>query len=589
METKIYKVKSPDGSVIKVQGPIGASQEEVIRQAQQLSSNQMAEQTQADRIENRTWGDAAKEGLVNIPGSAVNVVKNIGTALFNPIDTLEGVADVVTGYGIDNNVFGMGDGFEAKSQENIKKIDLAINDAQSKGDLARVKRLQEARVKFEGLSKSYTDKSGNMTQMIKDRYGSEQAIKNTIATDPFGLALDATGVGGVARQTARLAGKAGKVGNAVGKATDFIDPIANLGGGVKAIGRGAGALLDTATARVGSQAFGGALRAGADSAQSFLTRKQNPSKGFVEQMRGKIDDTELVELAQRKLSDAIKSKNAKYDKSMGKIGQTRVTKAFDELNATIKKTKDDFARTSGIVTDPAMLKFLNLMEGKVNYFKKNKKLHTIEGMDKLKQSLQGQIESLPLGSNQMKTAGSRIANNVRTAIGNVDPAYKKMMKEYGADAQFIKDDLGKTLSLSKQSGKTIDSTLRKLTSASRNNVNTNFGSRLKTIQSLDEFGEVGALIPQIMGNAFKGFAPRSIGFSTAGVGAAGGVATGVASIPMAAGFLMAQSPRVIGEILYKMGQTGGVPARMLDVLATNTKFTQVIAPYLNLQQNGLNQ
>ena len=42
METKIYKVKSPDGSVIKVQGPIGASQEEVIRQAQQLSSNQMA-------------------------------------------------------------------------------------------------------------------------------------------------------------------------------------------------------------------------------------------------------------------------------------------------------------------------------------------------------------------------------------------------------------------------------------------------------------------------------------------------------------------------------------------------------------------
>ena len=556
METKIYEVKSPDGNIIKVQGPVGASQDEVIRQAQQLSSNQKAEQKRLDIIENRTWGDAAKEGLVNIPRSAVGVVKNIGSAILNPIDTAEAIGDVATGYGISNDLFGMADNY---TEEEVKE---------------------------------YTDKSANMSQMLKDRYGSEQAWKNTLATDPFGLALDATGVGGVVRTGTRLASKAGtagKISNAVGKATDLVDPIRNLGGGVKAIGKGAGALLDTATARVGSQAFGGALRAGADSAQSFLTRKQNPSKGFAEQMRGKIDDTELVELAQRKLSDAIKAKNAKYDKSMGKIGQTRVTKAFDELNETIKKTKDDFARTNGIVTDPAMLKFLNLMESKVNYFKKNKKLHTIEGMDKLKQSLQGQIESLPLGSNQMKTAGNRIASNVRTAIGNVDPAYKKMMKEYGADAQFIKDDLGKTLSLSKQSGKTIDSTLRKLTSASRNNVNTNFGSRLKTIQSLDEFGEVGALIPQIMGNAFKGFAPRSIGFSTAGVGAAGGVATGVASIPMATAFLMAQSPRVIGEILYKMGQTGGVPARMLDVLATNTKFTQVIAPYLNLQQQGLEQ
>ena len=40
METKIYKVKSPDGSIVKVQGPVGASQDEVIRQAQQLTSNQ---------------------------------------------------------------------------------------------------------------------------------------------------------------------------------------------------------------------------------------------------------------------------------------------------------------------------------------------------------------------------------------------------------------------------------------------------------------------------------------------------------------------------------------------------------------------
>mgnify|MGYP003677492140 FL=1 len=39
METKIYNVKSPDGTIIKVKGPVGASQEEVIKQAQALSGN----------------------------------------------------------------------------------------------------------------------------------------------------------------------------------------------------------------------------------------------------------------------------------------------------------------------------------------------------------------------------------------------------------------------------------------------------------------------------------------------------------------------------------------------------------------------
>ena len=556
METKIYKVKSPDGSIVKVQGPVGASQDEVIRQAQQLTSNQQAAQKKADRIENRTWGGAVKEGLINIPKSAVGVAKNIGTAILNPIDTAEGIADVARGYGIDNDLFGMADNY---TDEEIKE---------------------------------YTDKSDNMSQMIKDRYGSEQAWKNTLATDPFGLGLDLTGVGGIARQAGRLAGKAGRVGGAIGKATDFVDPISNLGGGVKALGNGVASLADTATARVGSQAFKGALTAGADSAQAFLTgrRKQNPSAGFVGQMRGKLDDTELVNIAQRKLSDAIKAKNAKYDKSMGAIGNKRVSKAFDELNGIIKSTTEEFAKEAdGFVTNPEMLKFLTDMGKIVNRFEKHKPAHTIKGMDKLKQALQTRIEQVPMGNTQMKTAGSRIANGVRQSLRNADPDYRKMMQEYGVDSKFIKNDLGKTLSLSKQPTATIDATLRKLTSVTRNNVNTNFGSRLKSVQTLDEFGEAGALIPQIMGNTFKGYAPRSIGFTGAGVGAAGGVATGMASVPMAAAFLMAQSPRLVGEILYKMGQIGGVPARMLDLLATNPKFTQIIAPYLNRQQDGLEQ
>ena len=455
--------------------------------------------------------------------------------------------------------------------------------------------MQEVRTQFEGLFKSYTDKSDGMTKMFKDRYGSWDATKNTLATDPAGLLLDISGVSGVANSGLNMAGKvnklgqAGKLANSVGKFADTINPISAVGKGTKAVGNMAASVLDTATARVGSTAFKGALKAGADSAQSFLTRKQNPSKGFKEQMRGTggYDDAYIVEMAKAKLLEAQKSKNTKYAKEMGDISGTKVSGAFDELNKIIKDTKNKYAMSGGEVALPQVAKLIDDMNKVVQGFKKKPKLHTIDGMDKLKQNLQGMVEDLPQQARQLRAVGNTISRGVRTAIEKANPRYKKVMSEYGESANMINNDFGRTLSLTNKA--TIDATLRKLTSVTRNNVNTNFGQRLKSVQSLDEFGEVGALIPQIIGNTFKGYAPRSIGLPTAGVGAAGAVATGVASMGTAAVFLLAQSPRVIGEILYKLGQAGGVPARMLDVLATNPMFTQVIAPYLNLQQKGLEQ
>lgn len=42
-ETKIYKVKAPDGTVIKIKGPVGATQEEIISNAQRLYNQPTAE------------------------------------------------------------------------------------------------------------------------------------------------------------------------------------------------------------------------------------------------------------------------------------------------------------------------------------------------------------------------------------------------------------------------------------------------------------------------------------------------------------------------------------------------------------------
>lgn len=591
------EVRTRDGIVFELPDgadPNGAEAKQIVdaKRAERQQAQQAKEQ---QRIEDRTWGEAGKEALVNIPKSALGIVKNVGSAILNPLDTLEGVADVVTGYGLNNNVFGLGDKFQSNIQNSIQQIDKRIAQAQEKGNLKRVKELQETRAEFEGMFKSYTDKSDSMTKMFKDRYGSWDATKNTLATDPAGLLLDVSGVSGATRAGLNVAGKvnkigqAGKIANSVGKFADTVNPISAVGKGTKAVGNMAASVLDTATARVGSQAFKGALQAGADSAQSFLTRKQNPSKGFKEQMRGTggYDDAYIVEMAKAKVLEAQKAKNNKYAKEMGDISGTRVSGAFDELNKVIKDTKDKYAMSGGEVALPQVAKLIDDMDKVVQSFRKRPKLHTIDGMDKLKQNLQGMVENLPLEARQLRAVGNTISRGVRTSIESANPRYKQIMSDYGNSANMINNDFGRTLSLTNKA--TIDSTLRKLTSVTRNTVNTNFGQRLKSVQSLDEYGEVGALIPQIIGNTFKGYAPRSIGLPTAGVGAAGAVATGVASIGTAGAFLMAQSPRVIGEILYKIGQTGGVPARMLDFLATNPMFTQVIAPYLNLQQQGLEQ
>lgn len=55
---KLYKVQAPDGSIIKIEGPEGASEQEVIRQAQLLYKKPEAEQVKAPE---KTAGDYVKE------------------------------------------------------------------------------------------------------------------------------------------------------------------------------------------------------------------------------------------------------------------------------------------------------------------------------------------------------------------------------------------------------------------------------------------------------------------------------------------------------------------------------------------------
>lgn len=141
----------------------------------------------------RSWSSIPASALQNIPASAIRAGKGIYTALSHPMDTLHGMADTAEG-GIINGgraLFGQGFYLPGVSPE------------------------EEAR------SVAAADAFGNA---LKNRYGSVDALKNTLATDPVGAALDVAGALGIGGGVVKGAGATG-IGNALAKASAYVDPI----------------------------------------------------------------------------------------------------------------------------------------------------------------------------------------------------------------------------------------------------------------------------------------------------------------------------------------------------------------------------
>lgn len=166
----------------------------------------------------RTWGGTAMEAVTNIPRSAQQFATNLYEAVTSPVQTAKGLMDV--GAGALQNVLpepvvNFINQFDANPQASQR----AVQAANAAG------------------------------QFYKDRYGSVEQIKNTIATDPVGAAADlstllsggATALGGVAPKTAGV----------IGQAARYIDPMTLPTKAVGATMRGgaaaAGNIIDAAT------------------------------------------------------------------------------------------------------------------------------------------------------------------------------------------------------------------------------------------------------------------------------------------------------------------------------------------------------
>jgi hypothetical protein len=140
----------------------------------------------------RSWADVPVEAVSNVVPSAINMASGVYEAVTNPIQTVKNIGDIATGavYNVlPKEVVSFIDRFDS----NPANKERAIQMANAVGGL------------------------------YKDRYGSEEAIKNTIATDPVGFAGDlSTLLSGGATAAARVAPT---VGNALATGARYTNPM----------------------------------------------------------------------------------------------------------------------------------------------------------------------------------------------------------------------------------------------------------------------------------------------------------------------------------------------------------------------------
>ena len=145
--------------------------------------------SEAQQEATMTWGQAIGQGVGNIPSSAVNLGKNLVQAAIHPVDTFEGIMRAGAGA------------------------------------------MEKAFPGNAGLPTGNVEQYEALKQMVADRYGSQDALKNTLANDPVGMAADVaglfTGGGGALRSVGTMSKmpRVAQAGSAISRVGGLMDPV----------------------------------------------------------------------------------------------------------------------------------------------------------------------------------------------------------------------------------------------------------------------------------------------------------------------------------------------------------------------------
>lgn len=489
---------------------------------EQVRSHKMGASSAAP---SRSWSDVPGEALSNIPSSAAKFASDIVQPFLSPVETAKSLADAAAG--------GLRAGAKAVLPESM------FNAVDSLGNPEANQRIEQT--------------AGAVGQFFKDRYGSVEGIKNTLATDPVGAAGDAAlalmGGGAVA---ARAPGAVGRAGQAARAAGQTVDPL-------NAAVRGVGAV-----ARAPAHVLGLTTGTGSTPIQGMFDAGRSGNRSAVEHMRGQRPIEEVVDMAESAVSGMGRDRNAAYQAGMQSTKANKTAIRLGPVVQSLRQAYDDLTyRTPQgqvyVKNDEAM-RALQQVADKVHEFRQmsfNGGGRTAEALDALKQSIGGILEGTQQGTQARRVVGG-IYNDVKQLIVKEVPEYARTMKDYEKAAGTIKE-VRRTLSVNDKA--MTDTTLRKLQSTTRNNVNANFGARARLV---DELAKHEPNLPgALAGQAMADWMPRGLQRHAASLT---GIGSAASLNPLPALMLPAMSPRLVGEAAYGLGQGARVVNHLSDAV-----------------------
>ena len=456
-----------------------------------------------------SWSDVPGAALSNIPSSAMNFAQGIGQAVMHPINTIGSMGDAVVG----------------ELQNALPK---ALVDYMNSSGIP----MQP------GAQQRITDTASNVGNFYKNRYGSIEGLKNTLATDPVGAAADASAVLG---GTGAALGGNSTLANALATASKYTNPVTPV---IGTIGKAA-----DLTKFALKHALGMSTQVGAENVANAAKAGYAGDSSFMDNLKGSVPMSNALDQAQSNLALLQKQNSAAYRSGMIDISADKSMLDFGNIMDAIDKEGVKGMYKGQVINTPAAAA-INKVDALVQNWRNlpPSEYHTPEGMDKLKQQVGGVLESIPYTDKTARSAVGGIYGAIKGTIQEQAPTYAKVMQNYSEGSDLV-NEIQKTLSLNPTAS--VDTAMRKLQSLARNNVNTNYGNRLGLANTLANVPGGTDFMPALSGQAMNSWTPRGLGGTSEAMAAAAAAMFGHPEALLAAPFM---SPRLMGAGAYGAGR-----------------------------------
>jgi hypothetical protein len=458
--------------------------------------------------------EVAGSAIRNLPSSTANLFSNLIDAISSPLQTGKAVLDVGAG-----------------ALQNV---------------------LPEKLVQAIGEDRPSREVANTVGQFYADRYGSLEGAKKAVAEDPAGVLADLSTVFSGGSMIAPRA-----VAAPLAKIASTIDPLAIA---ARTTAKTANVLGGKVIAPILGQTTG-AGRESIMQAYKAGEKGGDTAEQFRANISGRADQTDVLDIAKANLQQLNATKQAEYRSGMVNIKNDKSILDFGDIDKSIENSLNKVTYKGKIVNEGAAK---NLEEAKliINDWKSLDpvEFHTPEGLDALKKRVGDVLESIPFEQKVARSSIGDIYNSVKSTIQKQAPTYAKTMKSYSDATDQIRE-IERSLSLGKKAS--ADTSMRKLQSLMRDNVQTNYGQRTKLGKELEAAGGQ-EFMPGLAGQALSNIMPR--GLQGAASLPTGYLAYGVGGLPAAAITAATTSPRLMGEAAYGAGLASRVGRKFGEIV-----------------------